>query len=97
MNTIEKNNFVKNFNNNKLEDKTFFVYKNEKYSLDKYIYSDGKTIIYSVHPYGYHSSGSMNVDKVTSKYISLYSYDMMKNRTSYKMSLDEIEIFTPEQ
>jgi hypothetical protein len=89
-------NFVKKFNNNELETKTFFRYKGKEYYIYFFRYESG-TVLYSVCPYGFHASGSMNIDKVTSKYISLYDYNMMSQRTSYKMSLDEIEFFTPEQ
>jgi hypothetical protein len=33
---------------------------------------------------------TMNIDKVTKQYVSLYSYDMMTQRTSYKMALSEM-------
>lgn len=32
----------------------------------------------------------MNVSKITSRYISLYAFDMMDQRTTYKMALDRI-------
>ena len=32
----------------------------------------------------------MNVSKITSRYISLYTFDMMDQRTTYKMALDRI-------
>lgn len=32
----------------------------------------------------------MNVSKITSRYISLYAFDMMENQTTYKMALDKI-------
>ena len=32
----------------------------------------------------------MNVSKITSRYISLYTFDMMGNQTTYKMALDRI-------
>jgi len=32
----------------------------------------------------------MNVSKITSRYISLYTFDMMDQRTTYKMALDKI-------
>ena len=33
---------------------------------------------------------SMNVDKITTRYISLYTFDMMERKTTYKMALDKI-------
>jgi len=32
----------------------------------------------------------MNVSKITSRYISLYTFDMMGTKTTYKMALDRI-------
>jgi len=32
----------------------------------------------------------MNVSKITNKYISLYTFDMMGTQTTYKMALDRI-------
>ena len=32
----------------------------------------------------------MNVSKITSRYISLYTFDMMGTKTKYKMALDRI-------
>jgi hypothetical protein len=78
---------VKKINNNLLEENTNFEYKDKKYTLFKFTYGSGRTS-YSVHG-EYHRA--MNVDKITSKYISLYSYDMMGQRTNYKMSLLEIK------
>ena len=33
---------------------------------------------------------TMNINKVTKQYVSLYTYDMMNQRTSYKMALSEM-------
>ena len=34
----------------------------------------------------------MNVKKVTKQYITLYTFDMMSQRTTYKMALDKIRV-----
>ena len=34
----------------------------------------------------------MNVKKVTKQYITLYTFDMMSQRTTYKMALDKIQV-----
>jgi hypothetical protein len=86
MNALEFN-LIGKINNNQLEEKTHFEYKNKKYTLYKYTYSDGENTSYSIWSEYY----SMNVDKITSKYVSLYSYDMMDQRTNYKMSLLEMK------
>ncbi|MDB4277039.1 hypothetical protein N9864_00790 [bacterium] len=38
------------------------------------------------------SISSMNVEKITDKYVTLYSYDMFSQKTTYKMSIDLIEL-----
>lgn len=35
---------------------------------------------------------TMNVEKITDKYLTLYSYDMMSQKTTYKMAIDLIEL-----
>jgi hypothetical protein len=34
----------------------------------------------------------MNVEKISNKYLSLYTYDMMGTQTKYKMALEEMEM-----
>jgi len=36
----------------------------------------------------------MNVEKISNKYLSLYTYDMMGTKTKYKMALEEMEMGT---
>ena len=38
------------------------------------------------------SISSMNVEKVTDKYVTLYSYDMFSQKTTYKMAINLIEL-----
>ena len=35
---------------------------------------------------------SMNVEKITDKYLTLYSYNMFSQKTTYKMAIDLIEL-----
>ena len=35
---------------------------------------------------------SMNIDKITNKYISLYAYDMFENRNTSKIKIEDISI-----
>jgi hypothetical protein len=70
-----------------LEEKTPFTYKGEKYILYKFTYSDNTSwSIGRAELFG----SSMNIGKTTKRYISLYTYDMMGQRTSYKMALSEM-------
>ena len=68
-----------------------FVYNDTEYVINCWdkIYGDKK--VYSVHKKGVLSINGMNVDKITSKYMTLYNYDMMGTRTTYKMALETIE------
>ena len=78
------------------EDGAFnIVYKNRNYELKCFFVSERFGKRYSMDP-SHRLSGSMNVDKITNKYISLFSYDMMDQKTTYKMSIAEIEIKTNE-
>ena len=38
----------------------------------------------------------MNVDKITKQYVTLYDYNMMSQRTTYKMAIDEMELVVEE-
>ena len=72
-------------------DKFSFTYKDDSFTLECWHagseISWGKS--YSVTKNLYYS---MNVEKITDKYITLYSYDMMSQRSTYKMAIDLIEL-----
>lgn len=81
---------VNKINNNELEVTTPFVYRGKEYYINKIEYgTTEKKIMYSVSEKRIFGS-SMNVDKITTRYISLFSYDMMSNKTSYKMAVEEL-------
>jgi hypothetical protein len=86
MNGIEFN-FVGKYNNGTLESGILFTYKGIKYKTYMFTYS--RDITYSIGR-GELFGSTMNIDKVTKQYVSLYSYDMMNQRTSYKMALSEM-------
>ena len=86
MNGIEFN-FVGKYNNGTLESGIPFTYKGKEYKTYMFTYS--KETSYSIGRAELFGS-TMNIDKVTKQYISLYSYDMMNQRTSYKMALSEM-------
>ena len=71
------------------------VYKGKNYEFGCYYDSERFGKSYSIEP-AHRLLGGMNVDKITNKYISLFSYDMMNQKTTYKMSIAEIEIKTNE-
>ena len=86
MNGIEFN-FVGKYNNGTLESGIPFKYRGEEYKLYMFTYS--KEPSYSIGR-GELFGSTMNIDKVTKRYISLYTYDMMNQRTQYKMALEEM-------
>jgi len=63
-----------------------FIYKGKEYKVNLF-----ENDLRSVSDNQLFSS-SMNVYKVTDKYVSLFGYDMMHQRTNYKMSLSEITL-----
>jgi hypothetical protein len=86
MNGIEFN-FVGKYNNGTLESGIPFIYKGIEYKTYMFTYS--KETSYSIGRAELFGS-TMNIEKVTKRYISLYTYDMMNQRTQYKMSLEEM-------
>lgn len=79
--------FVGKYNNGTLESGIPFIYKGKKYKTYMFTYSEN--VSYSIGNAELFGS-TMNIDKVTKRYISLYSYDMMNQRTTYKMALEEM-------
>jgi hypothetical protein len=71
-----------------------FTYNGEGYRLSCSQYGEGSKY-YSVGkliPGRNFILQTMNVDKITKNNICLYSYDMMSQRTSYRMAISEIEL-----
>ena len=83
---------VNKINNNELEVTTPFIYRGKDYYINKIEYGTNKDVMWSVSEKRIFGS-SMNIDKVTARYISLFSYDMMSNKTTYKMAVEEM-VFT---
>ena len=65
------------------------TYNKKQYRIKCYAGYDGEKS-YAIYENGSWFSRGMNVDKITNKYISLYTFDMMGTRTRYKMALDRI-------
>jgi hypothetical protein len=87
-------NLVKKLNNGELGEETRFAYNGTEYILSKYVYGSGD-IRYSINER--RIGRSMNVDKVTSRYISLYTYDMMSNRTQFKLPVSDIMVLIDDE
>ena len=84
-----KFNLVDKINNNELEVSTPFVYGDKEYYINKIEYGTGKDVMWSISEKRIFGS-SMNISGTSKRYISLYSYDMMNNKTSYKMAVEEM-------
>ena len=80
-------NFVSKYNNGTLESGIPFTYKGIEYKIHMFTYS--RDTSYSIGRAELFGS-TMNINKVTKQYVSLYTYDMMNQRTSYKMALSEM-------
>ena len=72
-------------------DKFSFTFKDSVFTLkcwntdfEKY---DERSYSVSKNPFD-----SMNVEKITDKYISLYAFDMMSQKSTFKMAIDLIEL-----
>ena len=85
-------NLIKSIKSLKEDEKINFVYNGKKYFIDCFhIYKDGIKS-FSVCSSDEYSKKQMNVKNITKKYITLYSYDMMGNKTTYKMSIEKIKL-----
>jgi hypothetical protein len=87
-------NLVKKLNNGGLDKNTRFAYNGTEYILSKHTYGDGD-VLYSVSERITYRS--MNVDKATSRYISLYTYDMMSQRTNFKLPVSDIMVLIDDE
>ena len=95
MNGLEFN-FVKKYNNNELVDGMKFMYLNTEYRLHKIVYGENlDRVAYSIGEVTLFGN-SMSIEKVSKQYISLFSYDMMKQRTSYKLPIADMWILESE-
>ena len=80
------------------EDGNFtFNYKGDIYKLACYAVYDNDKRSYSIDKVGsYH--GGMNIDdKIGPTSLSLYTYDMMGQRATYKMPMYLMEVLTPKE
>lgn len=73
----------------KVGENIVITYNDKKYELKAYEGFKGE-IDYSV--WTVKGFGGMNVDKITSKYITLYDYNMMSQRSTYKMAINKIKL-----
>ena len=81
--------FIDKVNGLSRDDEFKFTYKSKEYKFKCFDKSERFGDSFSVSN-GIYSS--MNVDKITKQYVTLYDYNMMSQRTTYKMAIDEIEL-----
>ena len=82
-------NVLKEIKNLKVGESIVITYNDKKYELKAYEGFKGE-INYSV--WVVKGFGGMNVDKITPKYITLYDYNMMSQRSTYKMAINKIKL-----
>ena len=82
-------NVLKSIKNLKVGENIVITYNDKKYEFKAYEgYKGG--IDYSV--WVLKGFGGMNVEKITSKYITLYDYNMMSQKSTYKMAINKIKL-----
>lgn len=72
-----------------------FKFMNKFYELKCFTteYGDGKIDrSYSIGKLGEILGERMNLSKITDKYLTFYSFDLFNQQTTFKMSIDKIEI-----
>lgn len=86
-------NLVKTINSLREEEQIKVMYNGEEYFIQcllEFSTGDKSMSMYKKSNYG--SYKSMNIDKITNKYISLYTYDMFENRNTVKIKIADISI-----
>ena len=80
------------------EDGTFtFKYKEDMYKLACYSVYNNDRRAYSIDKVGSYHSGMNIEDKIGPTSLSLYTYDMMGQRATYKMPMYLMEVLTPKE
>ena len=85
-------NLVKSIKALNVGEKIDFEYNLKNYVISCFFMSRKGCKTYSVYKNKSIVYDGMNIEKITQKYITLYSYDMMENRTTYKMNIEKITI-----
>lgn len=69
-----------------------FTYDGKDYEFNCYSVLERFGKSYSIREANAILGQSMNVDKITSKYITVYDYNLFKVRSTYKIPISKIEI-----
>ena len=85
--------FIDKVNGLSRDDEFKFTYKSKEYKFKCFDkserFGDSFTVSNDIF-------SSMNVSKITKQYVTLYDYNMMSQRSTYKMAIDEIELVVEE-
>lgn len=73
-------------------DKLVFTYRDTDYEITLHKFTSGDS--FSIAKWGEFMGRSMNIKTIGSKFITMYSYDLMNTRTTYKMAYDEMDVMT---
>ena len=73
-------------------DKLVFTYRDTDYEITLHKFTSGDS--FSIAKWGEFMSKSMNIKTIGSKFITMYSYDLMNTRTTYKMAYDEMNVLS---
>ena len=73
-------------------DKLVFTYRDTDYEIVLHKFTSGDS--YSIAKWGEFMGRSMNIKTIGSKFITMYSYDLMNTRTTYKMAYDEMNVLS---
>ena len=85
--------FIDKVNGLSRNDEFKFTYKFKEYNFRCFDKSERFGDSFSVST---NTFDTMNVDKITKQYVTLYDYTMMGQCTRYKMAIDEMELVVEE-
>jgi len=95
MTSSKKKIFLKTIKELKDNDAIEFKFDKEFYELKCHVYEYGDGQInksYSIGKLGEILGERMNLDKVTDKYLTFYTYNLFNQKSTFKMSINKIEI-----
>jgi len=73
-------------------DKFIFTYNGKDYEFYCHSISESYGPSFSIHEANSFMGRSMNVEKVTKKYITLYDYNLFSVRSTFKIPVSKIEL-----
>ena len=73
-------------------DKFIFTYGDKDYEFYCHSYLENYGPSFSIHESGSFLGRSMNVDKVTKQYITLYDYNLFSVKSTFKIPISKIEL-----